>query len=439
MSNYTTKVRRLALSLIAGSWDRASLVDRLSRAVSGGPPDPERLAARMLFHFDHGLPPTYSQLATFIQQEQLFREAHERSDGSFEPKLLLDPPVMGPMPEGLATFPLPQLATWKDLRLWVGLSDNELAWFADREEWQGRLAETKLHHYRYRWVPKRSDQMRLIEIPKSRMKAIQRQILRDLLNHVPPHPCAHGFRRHRSCRSYVEPHIGSEALLRMDLKDFFHSVPTPRIFALFHRLGYPWTVSRTLQGLCTHTVSPPLAGAPYQDLSWEMRKRLQHKHLPQGAPTSPAIANLCAWRLDCRLHGLANRFGLNYTRYADDLAFSGSAELIRLAPFLQGLVGAVANEEGFRINHRKTRLKTQAQCQRLAGIVINEKPNPPRREYDQLRATLFNCIRYGPDSQNRQGLTVYKSHLAGRIAYVSWLNPSKGERLKALWKRIDWP
>jgi hypothetical protein len=158
-----------------------------------------------------------------------------------------------------------------------------------------------------------------------------------------------------------------------------------------------------------------------------------------GAPASPTIANLCAWRLDCRLQGMSEHFGLDYTRYADDLAFSSSAKLIRLASYLQGLVGAMAIEEGFHIKHRKTHFNTRAQRQRLAGVVVNEKPNLPRREYDQLKTILYNCIRFGPDSQNRQGLVDYKSHLAGRVAYATWLNPSGGERLKALWKRIQWP
>ena len=131
------------------------------------------------------------------------------------------------------------------------------------------------------------------------------------------------------------------------------------------------------------------------------------------------------------------RLGVRFPR-ATRLAFSGSAELIGLAPYLQGLVGAVAIEEGFSVNHRKTRLNTQAQCQRLAGIVVNEKPNLRRRDYERLKAILYNCIRFGPESQNRHGLVDYKSHLAGKVAYVAWLNPSRGNRLRALWRRIQW-
>jgi retron-type reverse transcriptase len=437
LSNFTTHLRLLALSILAGGWDKASLSKRLERSLDGGPPDPGRLAARLMFHFDKGQAPTRPQLLDFLANEN---ELHQRfaKRGDRQPALVLDPPLMGELPRHMVTMPLPALATRKDLAEWLGLFDRELTWFADIERRQCRVSQSKLHHYRYRWIEKRSGSLRLIEIPKSRTKMIQRQILREILNRLPPHPCAHGFSRGRSTKSFTKPHLGKPVVLRMDLKDFFHHVPVARLGALFRRLGYPATVAHLLQSLCTHSTSATLAGPAFQTLPWLRRKRLADKHLPQGAPSSPALANLCAWRFDCRLHGVAERFNLDYTRYADDIAFSGSMELLRLAPFLQGVIGSIALDEGFEINHRKTRVRTQAQSQRLAGIVINAKPNLPRAEFDRLRATLHNCIRQGPEGQNQLGHADFKAHLAGRIAYVKWLNPAKGERLRRLWERIEW-
>ncbi|MCU7853828.1 MAG: reverse transcriptase family protein [Candidatus Thiodiazotropha sp. (ex Monitilora ramsayi)] len=438
MSGFTNFVRRLAISITDGGWDKTALTDRLTRSLNGGPPDPEQLAARLIFHFDKGIAPSKPQLIRFFQNEDLLHLYYEKQGGNQDPIMQLDPPVMGPLPDGMLTFPLPQLSTWKDLRLWLGLSNNELAWFADTEQRQRRITEPKLHHYYYRWFSKQSGPPRLIEIPKTRIKSIQRQILKEILNRVPPHQAVHGFTRGRSSLTYVSQHIGKDVVLHMDLKDFFHSVPTPRIGAMFQRIGYPRRVARLLQGLCTHATSASLAGEPYQKLPWDLRKRLAGKHLPQGAPTSPAIANLCAWRFDCRLQGVANHFGLDYTRYADDLAFSGPASMMRMAPFLQHLIGAIAIEEDFEINHRKTRVNTKAQSQRLVGMVVNEKPNLPRAEFDQLKAILYNCVRLGPESQNRQGQPDFKAHLAGRIAYTEWLNPARGKRLRSLWKSIPW-
>jgi hypothetical protein len=439
LSSFRNNARILTLSILGGSWDRDTLSDRLDRALDGGPPDPRRLATRLMFHFDSGQPPTRQQLMGFLLNENELHRRFQGLEGNVAAKPLLEPPVMGRLPDNMVTYPLPSLATVKDLRLWLGLFEHELAWFADVERRQHRVTQSRLHHYRYRWIEKRSGSQRLIEIPKTRLKAIQRRISGEILNRVPPHACAHGFTRGRSSRSYVAPHVGKPVVLRMDLKDFFHTVPVPRIGALFRRLGYPWAVARLLQGLCTHASSPPLAGDRFQSLSWEKRKRLVDKHLPQGAPSSPAIANLCAWRLDCRLQGVANRFSLDYTRYADDLAFSGGEHLLRLAPFLQRLIGAIALEEGFAINHRKTRLRTQAQSQRLAGVIVNSKPNLPRAEFDRLKAILHNCTVSGPESQNLEGVEDFKAHLAGRIAYVSWLNPTRGARLKRLFDSIHWP
>ncbi len=424
--------------MATGRWDAQSLRDSVSRVLGCGVPEAGRLTARLLALFDAGRPPRLAELIGFLYHDRFAQALLTATEGRWGGLILLDPPVMHPQPEALVTLPLPQLTCRKELATWLGLFDHELSWFADFAGQQARETRQALHHYRYQWLPKASGGWRLIEQPKPRLKAIQRQILREMLDSIAPHPCAHGFRRGRSSMSYVTPHIGKAAVLRMDLKDFFVSVPTARIAALFRTLGYPQPVAQVLRSLCTHALSPALAATGEHALSWAQRKRLQSKHLPQGAPTSPALANLCAWRLDCRLQGLAEHFGLDYTRYADDLALSGGRELLRLAPFVQGAIGAIAREEGFCVNHRKTRLQSKAQRQHLTGIVINQRPNLDRRAFDRLKATLFNCVRHGPASQNREGRSDFKAHLAGRVAHAGWLNPDKARRLRRLWEQIDW-
>ncbi len=435
LSSKLVQARWLALSIVSGAWNRTAIIDRLARALPAGHIDLARLAARVKFHFDETSPPDIDTLVAFVLREPLL-ESVLHSGAIRGP--LLDSTVMGAKPDNLITFPLPDLATWQDIGLWLCLNDKEIAWFADCRSQQANVTEGKLHHYRYSWIQKRSGEFRLIETPKSRLKDIQRKILRDILIHVPPHPSAHGFCRGRSIKTFVAPHIGQEAVLRLDLKDFFHSVPVARIGALFRRLGYPENIAWLLLGFCTNSISPSLAGSPYKDLPWISRKRLQSKHLPQGAPTSPQLANLSAWRLDCRLQGVADRFGFQYTRYADDLAFSGPSRLASMSEFVEALVGGIAIGEGFQLNHRKTRLRLSSQRQCLAGIVINEKSNCRRSDWDQLKAILHNCIKYGPESQNHNKLPHFKAHLQGRMAHVSWLNPSRGNKLRLLWDKIDW-
>ena len=437
LPTHRTKIRRLTQALSTGLWQKDTIADRASRALHGGPPDPRRLTARLLLQFGDAQHPPPAELEAFLRHDHEVASALRSITDNNTPALLLDPSTMQPQRHRIS-LPLPVLDTVRDLQQWLGVSAGELAWFADCDGRQAKSTTQRLHHYRYRWAEKRRGGWRLIEQPKSRLKAIQRQVLREILDRVPPHPAAHGFRRGRSCLSFVAPHCGRPLLLRLDLRDYFTRVPVARIGATFRRLGYPAAVAHTLQGLCTHAMSASLADPPAGAVDWQQRQYLRSKHLPQGAPTSPALANLCSWHLDARLSGLAHRYGLAYTRYADDLAFSGTDALRHDAPFLRDLIAAIALEEGFRINHRKTRLVTAAQRQRLTGIVINAHPNPPRSEFDRLRATLFNCVRYGPQSQNRDARTDFAAYLAGKLAYVTQLNPNKAVRLHRLWRQIDW-
>src|SRR5882757_7819190 len=150
----------------------------------------------------------------------------------------------------------------------------------------------------------------------------------------------------------------------------------------------------------------------------EARMLYARPHLPQGASTSPALANLCAYRLDCRLAGLAESAGAVYTRYADDLAFSGDEEFEKRVERFSIHVAAILMEEGFSVHHRKTRIMRQGVRQHLAGVVANQHPNVIRPDFDRLKATLNNCVRLGPETQNRAGHPSFRSHLDGRVAFV---------------------
>jgi RNA-directed DNA polymerase len=170
---------------------------------------------------------------------------------------------------------------------------------------------------------------------------------------------------------------------------------------------------------------------------WQ-RAVLRNSHLPQGAPSSPALANFAAFRLDLRLSALAARFGARYARYADDLAFSGDQRLLEITPHLFPWIDSIVREEGFAVRPEKTRVTPRSQRQALCGVVMNEQPALPRAKLQRLEAILFNCIRTGPTPQNREQHTNFRAHLAGRIAWAAQVNPRRAERLQALFGRIDW-
>src|SRR5262249_36743106 len=139
-----------------------------------------------------------------------------------------------------------------------------------------------------------------------------------------------------------------------------------QVQALFRTAGYPERVADLLAGLCTSAAAPEFWDNVDVELTLDQRRqggqRYPRRHLPQGAPTSPAIANLCAYRLDCRLAALADSLGATYTRYADDLAFSGDRNLARVVDRFQLHASAIALEEGFCVQHRKTRIMRQGTC-----------------------------------------------------------------------------
>jgi hypothetical protein len=229
-------------------------------------------------------------------------------------------------------------------------------------------------------------------------------------------------------------------VLKFDLQDFFTSVRASRVHALFTTLGYADSVARELTALCTTATPEAVLQRLHGEggLSWEQRQRLRDAHLPQGAPTSAALANLCAFRLDLRLDGLAHALGARYTRYADDLVLSGGPHLSLARPRIEAWVGRIAREEGFTLNHRKTRCLTAGRRQAVCHIVVNQHANLPREAFDRLKAILHRCVTAGPAAQNRDGHPHWREHLRGRVAWAAQLNPGKAARLQRLFDRIDW-
>jgi hypothetical protein len=152
--------------------------------------------------------------------------------------------------------------------------------------------------------------------------------------------------------------------------------------------------------------------------------------LPQGACTSPGLSNQVARRLDKRLGGLAGKLGLNYTRYADDLTFSGPAELNARIGYVMARVRHIAGEEGFAVNQKKSRVLRRNNAQQVTGLVVNDRPGVRRREVRRLRAILHKARTEGLEKQNREGRPNFMAWLQGKIAYVGMARPEAGARLR---------
>ena len=326
-------------------------------------------------------------------------------------------------PERLRQQGLPPLETTDDVLRWLGL---ELGAFLAMANPTDRIRPRRTNYVEWS-VPKKRGGVRVICSPKPRLKAVQRRIKDEILDRTPVHEAAHGFVRERSIVTNAAPHVGRALVVNFDLHDFFGYVRYPRAVGVFRRMGYSLEASRCLALLCTH--QPNLSQA--LDLPDGRAVILRAaRHAVQGAPTSPALANLALHRVDRRLIGLARRFGATYTRYADDLTFSGGEDfkrgMIRFLP----LVRRIVQDERFPLNAAKTRFMRPGQSQQVTGVVVNQKVNARRGEYDRLKAIIHNARKAGSlDSQNREGRKDFRAYLLGRAAHLRRLNPERGRKL----------
>ncbi len=306
---------------------------------------------------------------------------------------------------------LPALASLKALGSWLGCDAKGLA----RLMRPGTRAGSAYVEFE---IPKAKGGTRRIAAPRGPLRRAQRKILDAILAKVPQHEAAHGFVAGRSTVSNARPHQGAALVVKTDLKDFFPTVHYRRVVGLFTMLGYGDEVSRALAALTTYRPQLDDGRVVWPGV------------LPQGAPTSPALANLACRRLDVRLTKLAAKYGAVYTRYADDLTFSFAATPeLAVGRFLWWVDG-ICQQEGFTEHPGKRRLLRAKSQQRVTGLVVNRGVNVPRRERRRFRAILHNCRKQGLPAQAR-GRDDFSSYLAGYAAYVTMVQPELGKRWAA--------
>jgi RNA-directed DNA polymerase len=427
----------LAHAFLSGPRSEAAIRERTGYLLGREWPWVRPVIRRYVNRLSGGPDPTREDLAYWIANSRFFRFATEK----FGPELRVQSWLLTASARArVAQWNLPKLDNVAVLTHWLAMDLDHLNWFADLHRYGYSTRNPKLENYTYRVVFKPGGSIRLIEAPKKTLKELQRRIARDLLALIPAHPAVHGFVPGRSIKTFVAPHTGKELVLRMDLHNFFPSIRAARVSNVFRTLGYGDHVAEYLTGLGTNAVPRRL----WKNFSqrdndvFELHNLYARRHLPQGAPTSPALANLCAYRLDVRLSALAQRAGATYTRYADDLAFSGDANFARCSGRFSIRVAAIALEESFAVNHHKTRFMRRGIRQHLAGLTANHHPNVSRRDFDQLKALLTNCLRHGPASQNREAHPDFRAHLFGRIGFIEMINSQKAAKLRRLYNQIHW-
>jgi RNA-directed DNA polymerase len=255
--------------------------------------------------------------------------------------------------------------------------------------------------YRSYLVVKRNGGLRAIDEPLEPLASIQRWILRRVLNKVHVHAAVSGFVGGRSILTNARPHVGQPQVLSLDIHDFFGSVKPFRVRHAFRRLGYVHDVAEMLTDLC-----------------------VLRQGLPQGAPTSPALSNLVFRPADVALSRLADEMGVRYSRYADDLTFSGVLRPGRLIYHCEQILA----RHGLELNRDKVRTMLRHQRQEVTGIVVNERPQAPRSVRRRLRQEAHYIRKFGLEDHLSRTFTLlpmpsYANHLRGLAEFVRSINP----------------
>ena len=271
------------------------------------------------------------------------------------------------------------------------------------------------YYYRQRCIPKKSGGMRTLHIPSLELKAIQRWIVDNILKNIPISDFATAFSIGSSIVKNAEMHVGQECVLNLDIKDFFPSINFEQVFRVFSYYGYTKEVSFYLSRLCV-----------YQD------------ELPQGSPASPWLSNIICLKLDKRLSLLATTYQARYTRYADDITFSGSRYIGRLI----GITRTILEEEGFRVNEKKVRMSCPGSQQEVTGLIVNNSTVHVNRRYKRIvKQEIYYCLKYGVADHLHHiqcDKTFYKEHLYGKVFFINMVEPAEGVRLLAELDKIDW-
>ena len=256
-------------------------------------------------------------------------------------------------------------------------------------------------YYRVQRIPKTNGTFRTLLVPQDKLKLLQQKIDRHILRRFALRTCVHDAVTGRSVLTNAKAHVGKDIVFSIDIKDFFPSVNPTTVRAIFEALGFRGEAANQLIKATTFD-----------------------GQLPQGAPSSSSLANISMTRVDVRLEGLASKNGFAYTRYIDDLTFSGPNRLKKFRRLIQRIV----EEEGFSVNSDKIVTMHAGMRQVVTKLVVNQKINLAREEREKIRKSALQAI--DESDSNNPGLN-------GRIVWLSSVNLQLGSKIQNLISHKD--
>ena len=300
---------------------------------------------------------------------------------------------------------LPVIFDTKHLALLIGIEATDLT----------KMVFAQDLFYKKAFIPKKSGGSRELDMPSLEVKYVQRWILDNILSCIRISDYATGFCIDKSIVDNAKIHMGKYCIVNMDIEDFFPSINFVRIFRIVVYYGYTKEVSWVLSKLCSY-----------------------NGKLPQGSPASPYISNIACLKLDARLSALAAKYESQYSRYADDITFSGNHDI----KSIKKAVVEIVEDEGFRLNAKKTRIAYPHQRQEVTGLLVNgDKLRVSKKYKKDLYQELYFCVKYGvKDHMQRVNCNkaFYKEHVYGKIFFVNMVEPDEAKIMFEIASKIDW-
>jgi len=301
------------------------------------------------------------------------------------------------------------------------------------------IIKNRKDFYNTFYIKKKNRGLRQIKAPIDELRYLQKVILDNILNKIPLDDSCMSYRQNISIYDNASIHQNQPILYHFDLYKFFDTITEKRIYGFFRFLGYHPNLALDFAKLTTiplsseyiQMISDDETSPPFFPLDKNLGR------LPQGAPTSPMLSNIILNKVDIRFRNLAKKQNINYSRYADDLIFSGQKKNLPSKNFIKQII----TEEGFFCNDKKTKTMIKGQKQYVTGLTVTDGVHVPKKYKKDIINALYYCQKYGVQSHlkkinsNKFG---FKDWLLGKIFFVKSIEPTLGNKFLNQFNSIDW-
>ena len=348
---------------------------------------------------------------------------------------------------------IPPIFTLKHLALVSEVPVHKLRRVVSRDERYG-------YHYRFFQIKKRSKKgcnagKRFICIPSEDLMRVQKCINSLILSKIPSHSASFAYTKGISIRDAANVHCGCRWLIKLDIRSYFESISERSVYKVFRSVGFPALLSFEMARICTRVIPRKEldVNSRWTTLRYKRGRITSYRNwnvgsLPHGAPSSPMLANLASIQFDEDIADIASKHGLEYTRYADDIALSTDNDA-----FSRGQASKVIQEVycamrryGFEPNTAKASVTPPGGRKVVLGLLVDGPfPRLTREFRSNIKQHLYFCKKagWGPakHARNRNFASVigFKNHLFGLISYAMQIDPDFGRKMRQDFEGIAWP